>query len=115
MTDTCVIGVESPGDVLNEATGEYEPSFTAVYDGPCRFKAGTTAAGEIDAAGQLLVEQDAILKLPIATSLEVAKDMVVKITGSLMDPALPGTRARIKNPAVGSYLTARRFTVEVTT
>jgi hypothetical protein len=114
MTDMCVVGVETPGDVLNEETGQYEPSFTATYTGSCRFKAGTTAAGEIDAAGQLLVEKDAVLKLPVTTSGGVKKDMVVKITASLTDPALVGTTARIKGPAVGSYTTARRFSVEVT-
>ena len=114
MTDTCQIGHETPGDVLNEDTGLYEPTFTAVYTGRCRFKPSSTAAGEIDAAGQLLVEQDQILSLPVETSTEVRKNMVVRVTGSLTDPALPGTRARIKGPAVGSYMTARRFSVEVT-
>jgi hypothetical protein len=114
MSETCDIGYERPGDFLNEETGEYESAFEAVYSGPCRFKSGNTAAGQIDAAGQLLVEQDQILSLPIATSTGVKRDMVVKITGSLTDPALPGTRARIKSPEVGSYLTARRFAVEVT-
>jgi hypothetical protein len=114
MTDTCQIGTVSTDAVLNEETGEYESTFTPVYDGICEFKAPTTAAGEINAAGQLLVEQDAILKLPVATSTDVAKDMEVRVTGSLTDPGLPGTVARIKGPAVGSYTTARRFSVEVT-
>lgn len=114
MTDICQIGYELPGGVLNEETGEYESAFTAVYSGPCRWRTSATAVGEIDAAGQLLVEQDQTLSLPVRTSTEVRKDMVVRITGSLTDPGLPGTRARIKGPTVGSYMTARRFSVEVT-
>lgn len=114
MTDTCEVGYEAPGEVLNEDTGLYEPTFTAVYTGRCRFKPSSTAAGEIDAAGQLLVEQDNELHLPIEASAAVQRDMQVRITGSLTDPGLAGTRARIKSPAVGSYMTARRFSVEVT-
>lgn len=114
MTDRCEIGWERPGDVLNEETGEYESAFEVVYSGPCRWRTGATAVGEIDAAGQLLTEQDETLSLPVATSTEVRKDMVVRITGSLTDPALAGIKARIKGPSVGSYMTARRFSVEVT-
>lgn len=115
MTDRCVIGWSRPGGVLNEETGEYEPAFEVVYSGPCRFKAGTTAAGELNAAGQLLVEQDSTLSLPINTSTGVAKDMQVRVTASLTDPGLVGVVARIQAPSVGSYRTARRFAIEVTT
>jgi len=115
MTDRCAIGWERPGDVLDEETGEYEPSFEVVYSGPCRFKAGTTAAGELNAVGQLLVEQDSTLSLPINTSTAVTKDMQVRVTASLTDPGLVGVTARIQAPSVGSYRTARRFAVEVTT
>lgn len=114
MTDTVEVGVMSPGDVLDEDTGEYVPTFTASYTGPARFKAANTAVGEIDAAGQLLVEQDATLSLPIGTSTEVRKDMVVRVTASLTDPGLPGTVARVKGPFASAYSTARRFSVEVT-
>lgn len=114
MTDTCDIGYETKSEKVNPATGKHDTEFTATYSGVCRFKAGNTAAGEIDAQGQLLVEQDQSLSLPIATSTAVRKNMVVRITSSKTDPGLPGTRARIKAPAVGSDLTARRFSLEVT-
>lgn len=115
MTDTCEIGTLAPGDVLDEDTGDYAPVFTSVYTGICRFKAADTQVGEIDAAGQLLVEQDAVLKLPVLTSTAVRKDMAVRVTGSLTDPGLVGVQARIKGPFASSYTTARRFPVEVTT
>jgi hypothetical protein len=114
MTDACVIGTVIPGDVLDGATGEYTPGFEVAYSGKCRFKAGATAAGEIDAAGQLLVEQDSVLSLPVARSLAVRKSMEVRMTASLTDPGLVGVTARIKAPSVGSYRTARRFAIEVT-
>jgi len=115
MTDKCDIGTEARSPKVNPATGKHETTFTAVYSGPCRLKTSNTAAGEIDAAGQLLVEQDQILSLPVDTSTAVGKDMVVKITASETDPGMVGTRARVKAPSVGSDMTARRFSVEVTT
>lgn len=114
MTDTVQVGVMSPGAELDEDTGEYTPVFTASYDGPARFKAANTAVGEIDAAGQLLVEQDATLSLPVSTSTMVKKDMLVRVTASLTDPGLVGTEARVKGPFASAYVTARRFSVEVT-
>lgn len=115
MTDTCTIGTETEGDTIDPQTGQYDRIIAApVYEGLCRFKAGSTAASEINAVGQLLVEQDAELSLPIATSTDVAKDMVAIIRTSATDPALPGVRVRIKAPALGAYLTARRFAVEIT-
>lgn len=114
MLDRCQIGTEVEGDTIDEETGQYDRVFTAVYDGPCRFKAANTAVGEIDAAGQLLVERDATLSLPVATSTLVVKDMIVKVTGSQTDPGLPGVRARIKASFASAFATARRFAVEVT-
>ena len=114
MTETVRIGVESEGSTLDPATGQYDRDMAVVYEGQARLKAGSTAASEIAAEGQLLVEQDAELSLPVDTSTGVKKDMVVVVTASESDPGLPGTRARIKAPSVGSYRTARRFAVELT-
>lgn len=113
MTDTCQVGTETPGTVLDD-NGEYHPVFTLVYSGPCRFKAGTTAVSEVDAASQQLVEQNNTISFPIATSTDIGKNMIVTIVGSLTDPALVGIRGRIEGPFVGSYTTARRFPLEVT-
>lgn len=114
MTDTCEVGTLSPGTVLNEATGQYTPTFTPVYTGACKFKAGNTAANQVDAASQQLVEQSSTVSFPIASSVAIVKDMVIRFTGSLTDPGLPGVVARVEGPSVGSYRTARRFAVEVT-
>jgi len=114
MTDTAEVGTWSDGTVLNEATGQYEKAFTAVYTGKCRFKAGDTALDPADAAGQLLVQQQNTISFPIDTSTAIGKDMIVRMLTSTTDPALPGVTARIKGPFVGAGLTARRFPVEVT-
>lgn len=113
MTDTCQIGTVSTEQEQNPVTLEYEYVFTPVYDGPCRFKAGNVQASDIESASQLLVSQLATLSLPIATSVDVRNCMQVRVTGSLTDPALPGTTATIKAPFKGSYTTARRFACEV--
>lgn len=121
MTDTCRIGTEKRATKLNDH-GLYDIVFEAAYEGPCEFKAGNTAATEIEAAGQLLVEKDATLKLPIGldaritsgSSEAVSKDMVVVVLASAHDPALVGTRARVTNPFASSHATSRRFPVEVT-
>lgn len=113
MTDRAQIGFESDGTVLNPETGEYESVFEVVYDGPCRFKAGNVQATDVESASQLLISQLATLSLPIGSSVEVLNGMTVKVTGSLTDPALPGTVAKIKAPFRSSYATARRFAAEV--
>jgi hypothetical protein len=115
MTDSCVAGTEVRSSQANQTTGKYELVFTALYTGPCQFKAGTTGVGEIDAQGQLLIEQDSVIKFPIATSGMLGKNHVVYMTGSETDPALIGVKARIKGPFTASSTTARRFAVEVTT
>lgn len=107
--------------MLNDR-GLYDVTFESAYEGPCEFKASETVASEIDAAGQLLVEKDATLKLPVGpdgrivtgSSDAVGKDMVVIVLTSVNDPALVGTRARVTSPFASSYATARRFPVEVT-
>jgi len=114
MTDTCKVGVEREGDTLDPETNQYVREIDAAYEGPCRFKQAASAVGEIDAAGQLLIEQDAELSVPVLTSTKIRKGMVVVVTGSLTDPALVGVMARVKGPSASSQRTARRFSVEQT-
>lgn len=112
MTDTAQIGFVTDSLELDEH-GEYVPTFTPVYDGPCRFKAGNVQASDVEASSQLLVSQLATLSLPISSSDAVRNGMTVRVTGSLTDPALPGTVARIEAPFRSSYATARRFAARV--
>lgn len=114
MTDSCVVGEYSDTPVLDESTGNYEREFVALYTGPCKFKAGTTGVGEIDAQGQLLIEQDSTVSFPMSQSGMLGTDNIIQMTGSLTDEALIGVEARIKGPFHSSYKTARRFSVEVT-
>lgn len=120
MIDRCVVERETPGTVLNEETGQYEPTRVRVYppaesldtDGPCRYKAANTAVRDVEAAGQLLIEQTATLSLPVATSLEVAEGDYVTFTASAFDPQMVGLEVRISGEHHQTFATARRFPVE---
>lgn len=112
MTDTVQIGFSKPSTELDE-NDEYPLVFTPVYDGRARFKSGNVQANDVESASQLLVTQLATLSLPVDGTGDVLNGMEVRVTGSLTDPALPGTVATVKAPARGAYTTARRFTVEV--
>ena len=115
MTETVRIGTETEGTTLDPETGQYRREINEAYAGPARYKSGSTGAKPVDAQGQLLVQQDDELSLPIDTSTAVHADMVVIIDTSATDPGLVGIRARIKAPSVGSDRTARRFAVDLTT
>jgi hypothetical protein len=113
MTDTCVIGFTTQGE-FDDVSGGYPDVFVESYSGPCQFKAGNTAEAEVNSESQLLIEQDAVLKLPIATSLDVRKDHTFRLLSSATDPALVGVEGRVKGPFMSAYASARRFRVEVT-
>lgn len=114
MTDTCRITRTVKG-VQNESTGKTGTTTETVYEGPCEFKADQVQATDREQSGQLLVTQDATLKLPIATSTAVTKGHDVEILTSATDPGLVGLRARVVGPFASAYTTARRFPVTVTT
>jgi len=124
MTDFCRVGTDlESATELDPATGQYVRVFVnVVYEGPCRFKSGNTAPGEVTAVGQFLVEQDAIVKFPVGDnpaivsgrSADVEQNMVVLLTGSATDPDLVGLRARVKRKATAAGATSRRVPVEIT-
>jgi hypothetical protein len=123
MNDLCEIGTVTMNGPIDPVTLEYTPTFNPVYIGPCQFKAGDTQVQAVDAASQLLVQQNNFLKLPVGdddritsgSSAAVSKNMVARITASRTDPALVGAEARILGPFHADYTSARRFPVEVTT
>lgn len=114
MTDTCQIGVESDG-VLDETTDEYGVIFTVLYEGPCLFRAGVRLGNEVDAAGQGLFLQNAVVKVPIEGTEMLGKGNVVILTGSATDPGIVGVRARVTGPFAQTYATSRRLPVVVAT
>lgn len=116
MTSECVIGEESTGPVFNEETGEYETVIgTPSYSGPCKIRFNSTVTSEVDAQSQLLVEQDAILSLPVIGSENVKVGQVCRITVNALDLGMVGKRFRVTGDHTQTAATARRFPVELVT
>lgn len=114
MTSECVIGDEVPGTVLNEETGEYDVEIVdPSYEGPCKIRFVSTVVSEVDAQSQLLVEQDAILSLPVDGSEQVRVQQVCRITANSLDAGMVGKRFRVTGDHTQTFATARRFPVQL--
>lgn len=111
MIDACTISGGSES-VFNEDTLEYETVEVIVYDGICELQFDNTAVRELDAAGQTLVEQGAILKLPVETSGDVREGHTATITDCRNDPALIGHKFQIEGGHYRTFATSRRFPVK---
>lgn len=113
MVDGCVIGFETKSTVIDEQTGLY-PDVIAepVYTGPCELMDARAALQEVEAAGQLLIEQGSILKLPVDGSAGVLKDMVVRFTSAKFDGEHIGLKLRVTGPFHKSTAVSRRFLVQ---
>lgn len=114
MTSVCVIGDEVTGTVLDETTGEYPVEIvTPSYEGVCKIRFNSTVTSDVDAQSQILVEQSAILSLPVDTSGEVQVQQICRIVENPHDPALVGKKFRITGDHTQTLATARRFPVEM--
>lgn len=104
------------GKAKNPVTGQIEPTWAVIYEGPARVRFGNTQPRDIDAAGQLLVEQSPTVSLPIgADSALVRTNDEGTVLGNPPDPGLVGLDFRIAGIHAQTHATARRFPVEVTT
>lgn len=112
MVDSCVVGRKTSGGVLNEETGEYEPGFESVYEGPCKLKAAAVQAQDVDAQSQLLIIQQQTLSLPVAGSEGVRPGMVARVT-LRNDPDVGVVEVRVVAPHQQTFSSARRFPVEL--
>jgi hypothetical protein len=116
MASTCVIADAGSEPVLNEETGEYEPVVSdPSYEGPCKIRFNSSVTSEVDAQSQLLVEQNAILSLPVEGSGNVSIGQYAVITANPMDAAMVGKKFRITGDHTQTFATARRFPVELVT
>lgn len=111
MIDACVVsgGEET---VFNEETLEWETVESIVYEGICELKFGNTAVRELDAAGQILTEQSAILKLPVDTSGAVREGHTATITDCVNDPSMVGHKFQVEGGHYRTYATSRRFPIK---
>lgn len=113
MASACVIRRPSGAPVLDEVTGEYTPTFTMIYTGPCKVKSSSTVTSDVDAASQLLTVQQYVLSLPIQGSEGVRVDDVCEVTVSPLDAGLVGVRLRVAGLHAQTFATARRLVCEV--
>lgn len=115
MVDACTISAPDVQGPLDEATGLYTPVPGASrYIGACRVKVDATQGHQVDAAQRLISQRSYVVSVPM-TVLTVAVNDVVRVTASVLDPALAGTRLRVVDVPKGSHLTARRLTCQEST
>ncbi len=110
MADTCTVRRQT-GRTLDEATGQYVPTFSVVYTGKCKLQdAARTSQGEAQAGGREVVTLGVFLHLPIAVTT-VAVDDVATVDTSL-DPVAVGRKLRVAQLSYKTFPTARRLRVE---
>lgn len=107
--DTCTVRRQT-GTAYDDTTGVTTPTWTALYDGPCRFKqpsasASTTTAGEAD-----VLLQTPEVHLPMSADLLRPQDEIT-ITGSVNDPKSVGRVFIVRAVPAHANATARRYGV----
>jgi hypothetical protein len=114
MFDACIITRASTNaPVLNETTGAYTAAAaTTLYTGACRVKPRDNADQVVDAGGQAVSLFPYVVSVPVS-AVAYAVDDIVTITASALDPAMIGLSLRVRQPNLGSQVTARRLGCEV--
>lgn len=83
------------------------------YTGPARIRFVSQGLADVDAGGQVVAIQNAVLSLPIDGSGAVFTDQVVEVTANPADSDLAGKLFRISGYHGQTDSTARRFPLEV--
>jgi hypothetical protein len=65
MTDSCTITRATTSGDPDPTTGTTPVASTPIYSGPCEYVAANTEARTVGTGGRDLVEQGAVLKLPV--------------------------------------------------
>lgn len=111
MQSTCRIRREGE-KVRNPETGMLEPSWTSVYEGPCRVRFSVGAPRETDQAGQRFAEQSPTVWVPIhADGIRV--DDVGEILSNTHAPEDVGLTFRVAGVHAQTHSTSRRLPVEI--
>lgn len=116
MVDTCTIVAITTSKDIDPATGKAKVTRTIVYAGRCEFKAADTQARSVASGGRQLVQQGAVLKLPVDApgSADVRAGHEATVTLVTNDPASAPLIAAVSAGHHQTYSTARRIPVEVT-
>lgn len=116
MVDTCtIVEVTTSGDP-DPATSLPTRTSTTIYAGRCEYRAADTQARSIDSASRQLVQQGAVLKIPVNApgSADVRAGHIATITLAANDPTSPPVVVTVAGTHQQTYATARRIPVEVT-
>lgn len=107
----CIVRRKS-GTVFNNTTGAEDPTFATVYNGKCKVTSSQIQASDVQAAGQTLITQGAVLALPVSGTETIEPDDEVEMTENQLDVGLVGVIYRIAGTHHVSLATARRFPIE---
>jgi hypothetical protein len=116
MVDACtIVRIIESGDP-DPATGLQTTTQTTIYAGVCEYKAADTQARSVASGGRQLVQQGAVLKIPVDApgSADVRVGDEATITLNANDPDTPALGVVISGTHAQTYATARRLPVEVT-
>lgn len=116
MVDTCVIRRATRTGDPDPDTGQTSGNSTVIYDGPCEYRAADTQARSVASGGRQLVQQGAVLKVPVDApgSAEVRVGDTGTIRLATNDPTAAAVVVTISGTHAQTYATARRLPVEVT-
>lgn len=115
MTDTCTITRPTTNSAdPDPTTGKTPVVSTPVYSGPCEFVAANTEARNVESGGRDLVQQGAVLKLPVAAagSAAVRAGDIAIVTLSSHNPTSPPVTVRVGGGHHQTLAVARRIPVE---
>jgi hypothetical protein len=114
LTDTCTISSEVKAPRPNPATGKHDADLVEVYAGPCEFVAANTAVREVTSQGRDVVEQGAVLKIPVdAPGSAGTRSGQVAVVHLALDPDAAPLRVRITGGHHQTFAATRRLPVEV--
>ena len=110
MVDTCRI--ERPGEsVTDPESGVVSPSFTLVYEGPCKVQQTLAQSSTAEAGGAVYTVQDTAVHIPVGVGPVAPGDRATMLTG-VYNPALVGNVYRVTDLYEKSLQTAQRLRVE---
>lgn len=113
LMSTSLIIRRKGADVRDPETGTMVPSWTTVYEGPCRVRFTNADPHESDQSGQRVAQQSPTVWLPIATSAGVRLDDVGEILANPDDLGIVGVTFRVAGEHAQTHSTSRRLPVEV--
>lgn len=107
FTDSCVVK-RVTGNVLNQTTGVYEPTFANNYSGPCLVRPLTPS--DVQAGQELIATRGYSVFLPYTEDDQLPEDLI-DVT-SATDAFLTGKQFVVRNIEGDTYITRRELICE---